>query len=219
MRRPCSHNATMAFDDLPPPQPASAACSLTAWWSWLGWRGLYPSERAFVQQWFGAQQAAWLVEHVRIGRRRWGDTRRALSLNGGWLSFPRVCFEASDARQPLRLQHPAVAGIVAHELLHALQRCKGLPVTRQAAWLQCKAWLKRQDPYAYQASNQSVRCLRTFWAANVEQQGQMLQDLVQAHTVGQPIAHGSAMLAAVRAGRLRPQTVLTRQEHRRTHQA
>lgn len=168
------------------------------------WRRLLPAEHAFVQQHFGAEQAGWLARQVRLGLRRIGDTRRALCLNGGWLSLPRACFGQGQLARPLRLDHPQVAGLLAHELLHAVQRHQGQPVTRQSAWLQCRHLLGGCDPYAYHACGQPRAMLRRFWCAQVEQQAQMWQDHVQALVAGQPDAALALVACAVRQGRLRP---------------
>ena len=179
---------------------------LSAWWEcWNArwWRPLLPSEQAFVQAWFGAEQGQWLVQRIRLGQRRMGDTRRALCCNGGWMSFPQAMYMAGDNAQPLRLEHPLVAGVFAHELLHELQRRKGLPVTRQALVLQCQWLLLRRDPYRYSNCRNAGALLRQFWRANVEQQGQMWQDCVQAHVAGHPLPSHALLGAAVQQGRLR----------------
>ena len=171
------------------------------------WRRLLPQEQAFVHAWFGAEQAQWLVEHVHLGQRRLGDTRRALCWNGGWMSFPKAMFAGSDPAHPLRLEHPLVAGVFAHELLHEVQRHQGLPVTRQALVLQCQWLLFRRDPYGYSSCRNAGALLRQFWLANVEQQGQMWQDCVQAQVAGQPLPSHALLVQAVQQGRLRRRSV------------
>lgn len=171
------------------------------------WRRLLPAEQAFVLQHFGAQQGDWLAQQVRLGLRRVGDSRRALCLNGGWLSFPRACYGGASLQAPLRLDHPAVAGLFAHELLHQLQRSQGLPVTRQAVALHARqllpGWLGGRDPYAYRAGHSARARLRQFWQAQVEQQAQMWQDHVQALVAGRPDPAWAGVARAVQAGRLR----------------
>lgn len=167
------------------------------------WRRLLPQEQIFVRTFFGDAMGAWLIGHVRVGHRRLGDTRRALSFNGGWLSFPAAMFGADGMHQPLRLRDPVVAGVVAHELLHVLQRKHQQPVTRQALLLQCQWLLQRRDPYRYGHCSSAVGQLRQFWRANVEQQGQMWQDCVQAQVAGKALASHALLPVAVRAGRLR----------------
>ena len=135
-------------------------------------RPLDAQEQAFVRTHFGASLDA-LLPRMRLYLRRLGDTRRALSMNGGRIFMPRAFFMQSDPRQPLRLSHPQIAGIFAHELLHQWQRLQGMPVTRQAAWLQFKALCTRGDPYAYERCDDPRRMLQRFVHAQVEQQGQM----------------------------------------------
>ena len=168
-----------------------------------GWRGLLAPEQAFVRQFFGERVGNVLIARVQLGVRRWGDTRRALSVNGGWISLPRACFVQGKADQVLQLQHPQVAGIFAHELLHEVQRIQGLPVTRQAVALQCRALLGGCDPYAYACHASRTATLRQFWQANVEQQGQMWQDWVQAQVAGVALPTHALLPLAVQRGRLR----------------
>lgn len=169
----------------------------------MWWRRLLPLERDFVRLHFGAEQGDWLAQHIRLGVRRLGDTRRALCLNGGWMSLPRACFVQGDGAQALRLSHPQVAGLLAHELLHQLQRRHGLPVTRQALVLHTRHLIGGVDPYCYSACRNPRALLRQFWHANVEQQAQMWQDHVQSAVAGQPEASLALVAQAVRAGRLR----------------
>lgn len=171
-------------------------------WVWGG-RRLWPAEQAFVREHFGALLGDRLIACVHVGMRRWGDTRRALSVNGGWLSLPRACFVNGKADHMLALQHPQVAGIFAHELLHEVQRIQGLPVTRQALALQCRALLQGCDPYAYACTGSRTALLRQFWQGSVEQQGQMWQDWVQAQVAGQALPSHAALPLAVQRGRLR----------------
>lgn len=167
------------------------------------WRRLLPQERAFVCRWFGQSQGLWLAARVRLGQRRLGDTRRALCLNGGWMSFPKAAFEGQSMRGALLLDHPSVAGLFAHELLHELQRQQGLPVTFQAFWLQYQWLVQGKNPYSYSCPCSSRALLRQFWLANVEQQGQMWQDCVQSAVAGQALTSHAWLPLAVRAGRLR----------------
>lgn len=141
-------------------------------------------ERQFVIRFFGASLNPMLSD-LRLYVRRIGDTRRALSMNGGRISMPRVCFVEGLPRQPLQLQHPLIAGLFAHELLHQWQRLQGVAVTRQAAWLQLKAMCLRTDPYAYANCADPAAMREQFLAAQVEQQGQIWQDYVSACVAGQ----------------------------------
>ena len=167
------------------------------------WRRLLPQEQAFVYAWFGEPLGQWLASRVRLSQRRVGDTQRALCLNGGWMSFPKSAYEGQSVRNALRLQHPRVAGIFAHELLHELQRRQGMPVTRQAFYLQCQWLLQGKNPYCYSCPSSHRELLKQFWHANVEQQGQMWQDCVEAVVAGRPLPSHVWLPVAVRAGRLR----------------
>ena len=141
------------------------------------------AERAFVHRFFAHSLDA-LLPRMRLHVRRLGDTRRALSMNGGRIYMPRACFVNGDPAQSLKLVHPYVAGVFAHELLHQWQRLQGMAVTRQAAWLQVKAVCLRRDPYAYEGCDDAARMLAQFVAAQVEQQGQMWQDYVMGCVAG-----------------------------------
>ncbi|MCD2512069.1 hypothetical protein [Comamonas endophytica] len=165
---------------------------------WFWRRPLLPSERDFVRQYFGAALDARLPS-LRLYLRRVGDTGRALSFNGGRISLPRACFAANDPRQPLRLDHPRIAGLFAHELLHQWQRAQGLPVTRQALWLQLRMLLGGHDPYAYERCSDPVAMQACFASAQVEQQGQIWEDHVRACVAGQPAAEFALIAAEVRA--------------------
>lgn len=157
-------------------------------------------EQAFVREHFGASLDT-LLPRLRLHPRRLGDTRRALSLGGGRIFLPCSFFVQADPRRPLRLDHPQIAGIFAHELLHQWQRLQGLPVTRQAAWLQLKALCTRRDPYAYERCDDAERMLQCFAAAHVEQQGQIWEDHVRACVAGRPARAGALIAAHVRGER------------------
>ena len=146
-----------------------------------------PEEVAFVRRFFGASLNA-LLPRLRIYLRRIGDTRRALSMNGGRLYLPASFFEGRDPRKLLHLSHPAVAGIFAHELLHQWQRLQGRAVTREAMLLQLKALCLRHDPYSYSACDDAQAMLKVFLQASVEQQGQIWEDHVRATVAGRPLA-------------------------------
>ena len=149
-------------------------------------RALLAQEQAFVAEHFGSALQS-LQPQLRLYLRRVGDCRRALSLNGGRISLPRAFFQQHDPQQPLQLDHPQVAGIFAHELLHQWQRLQGRAVTREALWLQTKALCLRASPYDYVACASSTTMLQRFRAASVEQQGQMWEDHVRACVAGQPL--------------------------------
>ena len=160
-------------------------------------RALTAQEQAFVRCHFGASLDA-LLPRMRLHLRRLGDTRRALSLNGGRIFLPRSFFLHGDLHRPLRLDQPQIAGIFAHELLHQWQRLQGMPVTRQAAWLHLKAWCTRGDPYACERSSDPDRMLECFVHAQVEQQGQIWEDHVRDCVAGKGGAAGALIAAHVR---------------------
>lgn len=153
-----------------------------------------------MQQHFGTALDAQL-SRLRLYLRRVGDTGRALSLGGARISMPRLCFQAGDPHQPLRLSHPQIAGVFAHELLHEWQRAQGRPVTRQALWLQLHALLCKSDPYAYARCSDPVAMQACFAAAQVEQQGQIWEDHVRACVAGRPAAEFALIAARVRSPR------------------
>ena len=146
-------------------------------------RGLLPLEHEFVLRHFGHSLQS-LQPRIRLYLRRLGDTRRALSMNGGRIYLPRSFFEAGQPERVLKLDHPAVAGVFAHELLHQWQRLQGVAVTRKALLLHAKAICLRSDPYTYCVSDDGVAMLEIFRAASVEQQGQMWEDYVRAVVAG-----------------------------------
>lgn len=171
-------------------------------WLPILWRRLLPQERAFVHAWFGEAQGRWLVARVHLGQRRLGDVDRALCLNGGWMSLPKAAFEGQSMCHALRLDQPDVAGLFAHELLHELQRQQGVAVTWQALLLQCQWLVQRKNPYFYRDSQSPREVLKQFWLGNVEQQGQMWQDCVQAVVAGQALASHALLPLAVGRGKL-----------------
>ena len=173
---------------------------MSAMVDWFWSRPLLPLERAFVRRHFGATLDAQLPG-LRIYLRRVGDTRRALSFNGGRISMPRSCFVASDPRQPLRLVQPQIAGVFAHELLHQWQRVQGQAVTRQAFWLQLRHLCGGHNPYAYARCSDAQVMHDTFLRAQVEQQGQIWEDHVQACVAGAPAAEFARIAAHVRGDR------------------
>ena len=142
-------------------------------------RSLLPQEWALLDRYFGAPvHRDW--RRMRIYVRRLGDTRRALSFNGGFLSFPRHCFVASDPRQGLRLDQALIVGCLVHEAFHHWQRLQGRRVTREAVHLQWRYWRHGDNPYGYASCQHPAQLLQQFQQANVEQQAQMWQDAVMA---------------------------------------
>lgn len=164
---------------------------------WFWRRPLSPCERDFARRYFGAALDG-LLPSVHLYLRRVGDTRRALSLDGGRISMPRLFFAQADPRQPLRLDHPRIAGVFAHELLHQWQRAQGRPVTRQALWLQLRHLLGGRDPYAYERCSDPHAMHACFAAAQVEQQGQIWEDHVCACVAGRPAPEFALVAAEVR---------------------
>lgn len=160
-------------------------------------RHLKQEEWALLARYFGPlQHPGWAG--MRLYLRRLGDTRRALSFNGGFLSLPGHCFAAQDPRQCLRLDEPLVAGWLAHEAFHHWQRLQGRAVTREALRLQWRFWRHGIDPYAYTPSASAPGLLAQFQQAQVEQQAQMWQDAVMADIVWRQAPPGAeqARLAA-----------------------
>lgn len=166
---------------------------------WFWRRPLLSQERDFARLYFGPSLDA-LLPTVHLYLRRVGDTRRALSLNGGRISMPRVCFTQGDPRQPLLLAHPQIAGCFAHELLHEWQRARGVAVTRQALGLQLRYLLGGRSPYAYARCSDAQAMRECFTNAQVEQQGQIWEDHVRACVAGQPAEEFALLAAEVRAG-------------------
>ncbi|MCD2166951.1 hypothetical protein [Comamonas koreensis] len=153
-------------------------------------RPLTADEWALLARYFGQpQHPGWT--RMRLYLRRLGDTRRALSFNGAFLSMPAYCFAASDPRQCLRLDAPLVAGWLAHEALHHWQRLQGRPVTRQALCLQWRFWRHGINPYAYTPAASPAALLAQFQHAQVEQQAQMWQDAVMADIAWRQAALGA----------------------------
>ena len=147
-------------------------------------RALLAQEQAFVVEHFGGALRR-LQPQLRLYVRRVGDCRRALSFNGGRIALPRDFFRQQDPRQSLRLEHPQVAAIFAHELLHQWQRLHGRAVTREALGLQLQAICLRRNPYHYPRAVTAEAMLACFRRSSVEQQGQMWEDYVQAAVQGE----------------------------------
>lgn len=159
---------------------------LTPFWS----RRLMAEEWALIAHYFGQpRHPDW--SRMRLHLRRLGDTRRALSFNGGFLSMPSHCFEGFDPRQALRIDQPLIAGWLAHEAFHHWQRLQGRAVTREALRLQWRFWRYGVNPYAYTASACAADLLAQFQQAQVEQQAQMWQDAVMADIAWRQAAPGA----------------------------
>lgn len=142
---------------------------------WSDATGLRPptlGESSFIKTHFGE-----CIDptNLDIDIRRIGDTSRALSLDGGFMSFPPSYFPDGNADKELKLSDPNVASVLGHETLHQLQRANGINVTVDALALQVGAFFGGK-PYDYSPSPDPNKMLNTFLSGNVEQQGQMFQD-------------------------------------------
>ena len=152
-------------------QPLVDGRSRGLFWS----RPMCAAEWALLAQYFGElSDPRW--HRMRVHLRRLGDTRRALSFNGGFLSFPRYCFEGGDPRQPLRLDQPMICGWLMHEAFHHWQRLQGRAVTRDALRLQWRFWRHGDDPYQYALCESPEALLTRFQQAQVEQQAKQQAD-------------------------------------------
>jgi hypothetical protein len=100
------------------------------------------------------------------------------------MSFPSSYFIGGSGDNSLNLSNALVAGTLGHETLHQLQRINGISVTARALVLQLEYSLHISDPYQYPASSDPAAMLQTFLGGNVEQQGQMFQDYVEAAVNG-----------------------------------
>jgi hypothetical protein len=147
----------------------------------MGLRPPTPAEAQFIGQYFGK---CIIPSSLNIHVRRIGDTSRALSLPGGFISFPSSYFLGGSGKNSLNLADFLVAGTLGHETLHQLQRQNGINVTAQAALLQLQDLLGISNPYQYNASTDPAAMLNTFNQANVEAQGQIFQDYIEADRGG-----------------------------------
>lgn len=147
--------------------------------------GLRPptqSEIAFLKQHFGDCVDP---NDLDINIREFGDTSRAFSFNGGFLSFPPSFFPNGDVNQSLKLSVPRVGGVFGHETLHHMQRSEGTSVTGYGLVVQPLNSFGLYDPYRYDSSNDPNQMAKTFQDGNPERQGQMFQDYLEALLRGQ----------------------------------
>lgn len=149
----------------------------------LGLRPLSENEKRFLRDHFGSCLDS-IISKFDVKVRRFGDTKRALSLDNGFISFPRSYFQDQDPAKELLLSSPRIASVMGHESLHQLQRLNGINVTGQATLLQLKDSLGISDPYSYSQSDDPQTMLSTFLNGNVEQQGQMFEDYLLARLSG-----------------------------------
>src|SRR2546427_9576015 len=93
-------------------------------------------------------------------------------MNGGRIFMPRAFFTQSDPRQPLRLSHPQIAGIFAHELLHQWQRLQGMRSEEHTSELQsqsnlvCRLLLEKKK--IAERANSSAYCTSALSATRSE---------------------------------------------------
>jgi hypothetical protein len=159
-------------------------------------RRVTDGERAFLRHYFGDALA---VERIWIGSslgvRSWSPV-------GGRISLTRDLFRDRHPGAEVRLDRPAVAAVFAHEALHVWQRQRGRRVTWEGAGLQTAYALGLFDPYAYDARDADAATLLTrFVLGNIEQQGRMFQDYVEADRSGHDTARFAWVAAWVRHDR------------------
>jgi hypothetical protein len=160
-----------------------------------GLRPPTPAEAQFILQFFGP---CINPQKLDIKVRKWGDTSRALSLGGGFMSFPSSYFLGGSGNNSLNLADSLVAGTLGHETLHQLQRLNGINVTGRALLLQMMYSLGLSDPYQYNSSTDPAAMLLTFQNGNVEMQGQMFQDYVENVVTGMDAAPYSQIASQVK---------------------
>ena len=159
-------------------------------------RRVTSGERAFLRQYFGEALA---IDRIWIGS---SLGTRSWSPIGGRISLTRNMFCDRTPRAEVWLEQPAVAGVFAHEALHVWQRQRGRRVTWEGAGLQAAYALGVFDPYAYDARDADPATLLTrFVLGNIEQQGRMFQDYVEADLLGHDTARFQAVAAWVRHDR------------------
>jgi RHS repeat-associated protein len=145
----------------------------------LGLRALTADERGFLKQHFGNCLDK-LLDQFDINVREYGVTDRAISLPGGFMSFPPSYFNGSNLDSGLNLSSAQVSGVFGHEALHQLQRANGVNVTGYGAVAQTLKSLGVFDPYKYSPSNDPAQMLQTYTDGNPEKQGQMFEDYLKA---------------------------------------
>jgi RHS repeat-associated protein len=150
----------------------------------LGLRTLSPSETLFLRAHFGKCLDS-LMPKFDVQVRTIGDTSRAISLNGGLISFPKRYFIDGNPDSPLDLSSPNIASIFGHESLHQLQRANGVSVTGRGIGLQLGYSFGLFDPYSYKEIADPTAMLDTFKNGNPERQGQMFQEYLKRYMTGQ----------------------------------
>lgn len=145
-------------------------------------RTLSAAEKAFLQSYFGN-----CLDVDRVALRTTLFGKRAWSPFGNLICLPKVCFIDGDQSNDVRLDDARIASVFAHEAAHVWQRQRGVAVTWQAFWLQIARAMGR-CPYTYDRSISDPRELRhLFLGANVERQGQIVQDFVLRDQLGRPV--------------------------------
>ncbi len=144
-------------------------------------RRLIQTEVDFLQRYFGT---ALDTSSIRLAAAR---GRRAYAIHGNHIWLPRQDFMSRDTTASVNLLELSAATL-AHEATHVWQRQRGLWVTLKGAVLQ----LGNQcgiDPYAYDRwESDPTTLLSHFLTGNIEQQGQIVQDLVFCDLTGQTVA-------------------------------
>lgn len=143
-------------------------------------------ETAFVRRFFG--NCIVDPRTLDINVREYGNTSRALSLNGGFISFPPKDFIGGEIGNGLNLADPNVGAALAHEVAHHSQRQFGYSVTSKAIGLQIAYSLGIFNPYGYNRYSDPELMHSVFLKGNVEKQGQMIEDYVRAALKGQDIS-------------------------------
>jgi hypothetical protein len=159
-------------------------------------RRVTDGERAFLRHYFGEALA---IDRIWIGS---SLGARSWSPLGGRISLTRDLFRERKPHAEVRLDLPAVAAVFAHEALHVWQRQRGRRVTWEGAWLQGGYALGLFDPYAYDARGADApTLLMRFVLGDIEQQGRMFQDYVEADLLGHDTARFEQVAAWVRHDR------------------
>lgn len=162
-----------------------------------GLRPLTQHETDFLKAQFGNCLNS-ILNKLDINERTFGDTSRAISMNGGFMSFPKSYVIGGDPNNSLNVSSPGIASIAGHEMLHQQKRMNGVNVTSRAMGLQIQYSLGISDPYDYPSSADPQVMLDTFKSGNAEQQGQMFQDYIFALMRGGNVAAFSSVAGFVK---------------------
>jgi len=138
-------------------------------------RQLTDEEIDFARKYFGGNLDN-SHQHLRVGR-IFG--LRAISPGFNRMWFPLSSFKGEDQANSLKIDEPYHAGEFAHELLHVLQAQQGHNVLLHGAFLQARHATGRRNVYSYDKHvHDPADFLSLYQRANMEQQGQMVQDYV-----------------------------------------